>query len=178
MSLSKGEFLNNIKLFEPPQQSSMIEKASFIADFSKIPEEYSITKVFNIFNHSMIIVNHKASNQKIIFIDPNRTDELNKNDFRTKKIDATIDDWNEKTKYQFIHLENFEITKRANIKTMSQNVPYIMFSADTVNLPIGEVKGMLGCATAKNKKEILILSYNNGTKYSQIVSEALLNKVK
>ncbi len=172
----KGDF--NFNFFEKPSQEKLQEKASSIADLSKINDEYKINRTANLFGVKAVIADHQGSGQKMIIADMGKKDLLTKQDFATKEVDTKLKDLAEKMQYQFIRLEDLKITQRGSIYTMGQNVPYVKFEAATVNLPIAEVQGIIGAITDKNNKTKLILSVNDGTKYSQIIAQQFFKDVK
>ena len=83
----------------------------------------------------------------------------------------------EKIQYQFIRLEDVKITQRGNINVFNQTAPYVRFSADAVNMPISDVQGIIGVAEVDGKTKIII-SLNEGKRYSQIISQEFFKDVK
>ena len=61
---------------------------------------------------------------------------------------------------------------------MGQTVPYAQFEADVTNLPIKNIKGVLAVATDNNGKNKIMVSANDGGKYSQIIAEQFFKSVK
>lgn len=172
----EGKF--NFNFFEKPSQEKLQEKASKIADLSKINDEYEIDKTTNFIGFKAVIVRHKATGQKMIIADTGKKELLTKEDFNTKAVDTKVKDLTEKMKYQFIRLEDLKITQRGSMYTLSQTVPFIKFTAGTVNLPMSEVQGIIGAANGKDGHHILILSMNDGQKYSQIIAQQFFKDVK
>lgn len=167
--------LDNI--FKKPSQEKMQEKAAKIADLSDINQEYSIKKNINILGVKAILTEHNATGQKFIIAnDPNQK-LLKKEDFQSQEIDEKIKGLAEKIQYQFIRLEDVKITQRGNIYVFEQSVPYVRFSADAVNLPISDIQGIIG-ATQVNGITKIIISLNEGKKYSQIISQEFFKDVK
>lgn len=64
------------------------------------------------------------------------------------------------------------------MKTMGQNAPYALFEAEVTNLPVKKLKGMICVAKDKEGKNKIIVSANDGGKYSQIISEQFFKNVK
>lgn len=176
MDSDKNTF--HLKFFEKPSQEKLQEKASKIADFSNINDEYQIERTANIMGFKAVLVEHKGSNQKMLIVDSGKKGPITKQDFQTKEIDNKIKDLAEKMQYQFIRLEDIKITQRGTINTLGQNVPYIHFTADTVNLPFAEVKGIIGVAQTKDEKTKLIIAFNDSKKYSQIITQQFFKDVK
>ncbi len=176
IGIFQGKF--NFNFFEKPSQEKMQEKASKIADLSKINDEYEIEKTANVIGFKAVMSEHKASKQKLIIIDTGKKDILTKEDFKTKEVDQKLKDLADKIKYQFIRVEDLKITERGNIQTMGQTVPFVKFTAGTVNLPTPEIKGIIGAAVGKDGKNKLILSVTDGEKYSQIITQQFFKDVK
>ena len=168
-----------IHIFEKPTQEQLQKKASDVADFSKINKEYQITKTANVLGIKAVIVEHKGSGQKIIVANEGKKNFLTKKDFATKTIDQKIMTIAEKMQYQFIRFEDIKITQRGTFTSMGQTVPFVKFTADTVNLPFPDVAGIIGVANDKtNKNHILMISVNEGKKYSQIISQEFFKDVQ
>ncbi len=178
-SLGGVDFVKNkFEEYTKPSQESMVEKAKKVADLSKISDEYTIDRTASVMNYHLVLAEHKGSGQKLAIIDPKSDDLITKNDFKTGAIDQKLKDLNQKFQYQLIRLENFEVTKRSHLKAMGQDVPYVKFEADTINLPIGHISGIIGLAKNSQGKSVIIASANNDDKYSQIITEEFFKKVR
>ena len=101
-----------INIFKLPTQEQLIKKASSVADFSKINNEYQIKKTANILGMKTVIAEHKASGQKLIVLDEGKKSFLTKKDFATKTVDQKLMTVAKKMQYQFIRFEDIEITQR------------------------------------------------------------------
>lgn len=168
----------NINIFGEQSQEKLVEKASKIADFSHINEEYKLKKTANILGFNTVIAEHKGSGQKLIVSNEGKKNFLTKRDFVTKNVDKKLQIVAEKMQYQMVRIEDLEITQRGTFTTMGQTVPFVKFEATTVNLPISSVKGIVGAATNKNKETLLIISVNDGKKYSQIITQEFFKDVR
>lgn len=161
--------------FAQPQATKM-EKASEIADFSKLDSEFELvssSKLPKIGNY--VYVKHIASSQKFFLAKPSKKDILTKNDFSTKKADVKILSFvNEMKLMQF---ENFEITGRGSLSAFGQTVPFVKFKSDIVNFPVHGVQGIIGVAS-KDEANVIIVAVNSHGKYSQIITNVLLNQLK
>ena len=164
--------------FEKPSQEVLIEKSKDVADFSKIPDEYEIAKSANILGYRAVLAEHDATGQKLAVINQNKTLNLTQKDFKDGNLKKKIDNINEKLQYQYIHIENFKITKQGTMQTMGQTVPYAQFEAEVTNLPFKKIKGIISVAEDKNGKDKIIISANQNNKYSQIIAEQFFKKVK
>lgn len=164
--------------FEKPTQEALIEKSRDVADFSKIPEEYEISKSANILGYRAVIAEHDSTGQKMAVVNENKTIKLSQDDFKNGSLEKKINDINKKLSYQYIHVENFKITKQGTMKTMGQTVPYVRFEAEVTNLPVKEIKGLIAVAKDKNGNDKIIVSANQGNKYSQIIAEQFFKNVK
>ena len=164
--------------FEKPTQESMIEKSKDVADFSKIPEEYEISKSANILGYRAVVAEHNATGQKMAVVNQNKTIKLSQDDFKNGNLEKKINDINKKLSYQYIHIENFKITKQGTMQSMNQTVPYARFEADVTNLPVKDIKGLIAVAKDVNGKDKILVSANQGDRYSQIISEQFFKMVK
>ncbi len=161
-----------------PTQETLIEQTKSIANFSNINKEYILDRNVKLFKYQAVLAEHKASGQKIAIIDPKDNELISKKDFKTGEIDKKLKDLNDKFQYQLVRFENFEITKKGTMHAFNQKVPYVRFEADTVNLPIGHVAGIIGIAENKNGDNVILASMNGDDKYSQIITEGFFKNVK
>ena len=176
MEFFQGKF--DFKFFEKPSQEKLQEKASKIADLTNINDEYQIDRTANIMGYKTVIAEHSGSGQKMIIIDSGKKTPLTKEDFQTKEVDTKLKDLASKIQYQFIRIEDLEITQRGNINALGQQVPYVKFKAQTVNLPFAEIQGIIGATTDKNGKNKMILAINDSKKYSQIITQEFFKDAK
>lgn len=164
--------------YTTPTQEVLVKQAKSIANLSNINDEYAIDRTINILNYHVVLAEHKASGQKLAMIDPKNDELITKKDFQTGEINKKLQDLNKNFQYQLIRLENFEITKKGKFRAMDQQIPYVKFEADTINLPIGHISGIVGLAKNSEGKNIILTSVNSDDKYSQIITEGFFKKVK
>ena len=172
----QGKFDFNI--FEKPSQEKLKEQASAIANLSDISDEYKIDNVTKVLGFKSVIASHQGTKQKMLIIDTGKKELLSPDDFKNKEIDKKIENLAEKIQYQFIRVENVKIVQNGTIQTMNSSAPYVKFKADTVNLPIPEIQGIVGLSTDKNGQNKLILSINDSNKYSQIITQEFFRHVQ
>lgn len=178
-SLGGVDFVKDkFKEYTTPSQETMIENAKSVADLSNINDEYTIDRTANILDYHLVLAEHKGSGQKLAIIDPKQEDLITKKDFETGAINTKLKDLNNKFQYQLVRLENFQVTKKGKLNAMGQKVPFVKFEADTINLPIGHISGIIGLAKNSNGKNIILASANTGDKYSQIITESFFKKIK
>lgn len=168
-----NEFIHNP--FAQPQASKM-EKALEIADFSKLDKEFELvssSKLPRIGNY--VYVKHDATTQRFYFAKPTKPETLTKNDFNSKEAETKILDFVKD--FKLLHLENFEIKGKGSLKAMGQTIPYVKFESEVVNLPIHGIQGIIGVASQGDKNVIIVASNTYG-KYSQIITNVLLDELK
>ncbi|MBQ2645692.1 hypothetical protein IJG14_09000 [bacterium] len=168
-----NEFIHNP--FKQPQKTKF-EKASQIADFSKLDKEFEIvssSKLPKIGNY--VYIKHIVSSQKFYISIPSNNDILSKNDFYSKRAETKILDFIKNLK--ILQFENFEIKGSSSLNALGQTIPYIKFESDIVNLPVHGIQGIIGVAS-KGDKNMIIVSSNTYGKYSQIITEVLLKELK
>lgn len=159
-----------------PAQSSKAEKATQIADFSKLNKEFELvssSRLPKIGNY--VYLKHAATSQNFFMAKPKNAETLTKNDFNSKKADEKI--LNFVNDFKVLRLENFEITGKGSMKAFGQTVPFVKFKSDIVNLPVHGAEGIVGVAN-KGDKNIIIVATNTYGKYSQIVTNALFTEIK
>ena len=172
-----NKYIDLDSIFKKPSQEKLQEKAAKIADLSEINQEYTIKKNINILGVKAILTEHNATGQKFIIANDPNEKLLKKEDFQTQEIDEKIKNLAQKIQYQFIRLEDVKIIQRGSIFVFGQSVPYVKFSADAVNLPISDIQGIIG-ATQVDGKTKIIISLNEGKKYSQIISQEFFKDVR
>lgn len=170
-------FINNFihNPFELSQKTKM-EKAAEIADFSKIDKEFEIvssSKLPKIGNY--VYIKHGATSQRFYFTKPTNAETLTKQDFNSKKADEKITEFVQN--FKILQFENFAIKSRGSINAMGQSIPYVRFESDIVNFPVHGVQGIIGVASEKDKN-VIIISLNSYDKYSQIITNVLLDELK
>ena len=170
--------VKNCHFFEKPTHETLIEKSKDVADFSKIPDEYEISKSTNILGYRAVVAEHEATGQKLAVVNENKTIKLSADDFKNNQLEKKINAINEKLSYQYIHVENFKITKQGTMKAMGQSVPFARFKADVTNLPVKEIEGLISVVKDKNGKNKILVAANQGDKYSQIISEQFFKMVQ
>lgn len=172
-----NKFIDINSIFKAPSQEKLQEKSAKIADLSNINDEYTIKKNINILGVKAVLAQHDSSSQKFIIADDKNQKLLKKEDFQTNEIDTKIKNLAEKIQYQFIRLEDVKILQRGHLHVFNQSAPYVKFSADAVNMPISDVQGIIGVAEINGQTKIII-SLNEGKKYSQIISQEFFKNVK
>lgn len=176
MELFQGKF--NFNFFEKPSQETLKEKVSKIADLSKIDDEFQIEKSANLLGYKTVIAEHSGTGPKMIIVDSGKKSPLKKEDFETGEIDTKLKDLTSKIQYQFIRVEDLEITQRGSLNTLGTRVPYVKFKAQTVNLPFAEIQGIIGAATDSNGQNKMIIAVNDSKKYSQIITQQFFEDVR
>ena len=155
-----------------------IEKAKDLVDLSEIDDEYTIDKTMKILKKKMVLAQHNASGQKMIIIEANNSDFITKDDIKSDNIQEKIDKFASKYKNKLVKIENVKVTKHSDFYGLNQSIPYVKIKAEISNLPIKDIEGILGIAELDNGKNIMIASFNENKKYSQIITEAFFEKVK
>jgi len=179
LSLGGSDFIKtHFGDFFSPSQEKMKEKAKNIVDLSAVSDEYEIAKTANFMGYKGVLAEHKASGQKFAILQPKDPKILTKKDFATKEVDKKIDELSNKFKKSYVHLENIEITGRGSIKALKQTIPYVRFEADAVNLPVQGVQGIVAVANGADNNSQIIISYAPHKKYSQIITEEFVRKIK
>ncbi len=161
-----------------PPQSSMIEKAQKVGDFSEINEEFEIEKAAGIMGYNAVIAEHKMSGQKMIVLDTGAKKILTAEDLKSDNIEEKIKNTIKNIKYQAISIENLSITKRGNISSYGTSAPYIKFEAKIKKFPIGDVTGIVSVVKTPDGDDRILVSINEEGKYSHLLSEEFFKKIK
>lgn len=164
--------------FLHPSQDIIMEKAQKVGDFSKIDKEFEIEKATGLMGYNAVIAEHKASGQKMIVIDSSKKAILTRNDIEANDSESRIKNTLDKFKYQSAAIDEFHIVDRGTMKSYGQDIPYVKFKAKVKKLPIGEISGIISVAKDKNGKDKILISANQGERYSQLISNEFFKQVK
>ena len=59
-----------------------------------------------------------------------------------------------------------------------QQIPYVKFNAKIKKLPIGEISGIISVVEDEKDNDKILVSLNQGDKYSQLISNEFFKQVK
>lgn len=166
-----GNFFN-------PSHDTILEKAQKIGDFSNIDKEFEIEKAASLLGYNAVIAEHKASGQKMIVIDSAKKTILSKDDITSSDAEQRIKDTIHKFKYQSMAIEDFHLTDKGTMQSYGQEVPYVKFSARVKKLPIGEISGIISVVKDKDNHDKVLVSANQGEKYSQLITNEFFKQIK
>lgn len=161
-----------------PSQETILERAKKVGDFSGINEEFELEKAAGMFGYNAVVAEHKASGQKLIVVDSNKKPLLTKEDLQSENIEEKLKDVISKVKYQAISIDELQVTKRGSMNSYGKTCPYVRFNAKVSKLPIGDISGIISVAETKDGESRLLLSANERSKYSQLISEEFFKNVK
>ncbi len=170
-----GSWVNNF--FNPPQDE-MLERAKKVGDFSKISDEFEIEKAAGVLGYNAVVAEHKATGQKLLVVDSNKKDILTVEDIKSDNVEQKLKKSIQKVKYQALSVDELRVTKRGTISSYGKNVPYVRFEAKVKKLPIGDIAGMVSVAETKSGEPRLLISANEKSKYSQLISDEFFKKIK
>lgn len=179
-TFAKNTFFNSGEnSFFHPAREKCIEKSANILDFKEIDPEFEFVRTGKFPKFAKYAyIRHKGSSQHFLFFIPDNKDFLTKEDFKTekaaekiKKMFSATDDW-------FSKIQNFEVTGKGFFRYIDKSVPFLKFNADTVNLPVKSISGIIAVADNTNNQNVVILIFNETDKYSDIITGAMLSKVK
>lgn len=159
-------------------QEQMVDKTKDVIDLSQIDDEYSIDKNLKILKNRMIVAEHNATGQKMIIIEPKDEDILTKEDIKNEDLQKKLEDTVKKYKYQLVKFDKIEVIKQGEFEGIEQKIPYAKVNIEISNLPVKDMEGIVGVAELENGKNLIIISVNEKSKYSQIITEAFYKKVK
>lgn len=161
-----------------PSQETILERAKKVGDFSAINEEFELEKAAGMFGYNAVVAEHKASGQKLIVVDSNKKPLLTKEDLQSENIETKLKDVISKVRYQAISIDELHVTKRGSMNSYGKTCPYVRFNAKVSKLPIGDISGIISVAETKDGECRLLISANEKSKYSQLISEEFFKNVK
>lgn len=179
MALGGKELVSGLinNYFNPPKDT-MLERAQKVGDFSKINDEFEIERAAGIMGYNAVVAEHKASGQKMFVVDSGDKDILTAEDIKSENVEEKLYKAISKIKYQAVSVEDLKVTKHGTMHSYGKEVPYVKFEARIKKLPIGDVDGIISVAETKDGESRLLISANEKSKYSQLISDEFFKKIK
>ena len=169
---------NSFNNFFNPTHDTIMEKAKKVGDFSKIDKEFEIEKAAGLMGYNAVIAEHKASGQKMIVVDSAKKTIISKEDIQAPDAEERLKKIINKYKYQSAAVEDFHVVEKGTMQSYGQEVPYVKFKARLKKLPIGEISGIVSVVKDENGNEKVLVSANQGEKYSQLISNEFFKVIK
>ena len=175
MALGGKELVSGLinNYFNPPKDT-MLERAQKVGDFSKINDEFEIERAAGIMGYNAVVAEHKASGQKMFVVDSGNKDILTVEDIKSENVEEKLYKAISKIKYQAVSVEDLKVTKHGTMHSYGKDVPYVKFEARIKKLPIGDIGGIISVAETKDGESRLLISANEKSKYSQLISDEFL----
>ncbi len=179
MALGGKELVSGLinNYFNPPIDT-MLERAQKVGDFSKINDEFEIERAAGIMGYNAVVAEHKASGQKMFVVDSGDKDILTVEDIKSDNVEEKLYKAISKIKYQAVSVEDLKVTKHGTMHSYGKDVPYVKFEARVKKLPIGDIGGIISVAETKDGESRLLISANEKSKYSQLISDEFFKKIK
>lgn len=174
----KDFLITQFKNFVNPSHDVVLERAQKVGDFSKIDKEFEIEKAAGVMGYNAVLAEHKATGQKMVVVDSGKKQILTQTDIKAADAEDRIKNAIKKVKYQSDALEDFHVTERGTMKTYGQTAPYVRFTARIKKLPIGEVSGIISVVKDENNNDKILVSLNEKSKYSQLISNEFFKEIK
>ncbi len=179
MALGGKELVSGlINNYINPPKDTMLERAQKVGDFSKINDEFEIERAAGIMGYNAVVAEHKASGQKMFVVDSGDKDILTAEDIKSENVEEKLYKAISKIKYQAVSVEDLKVTKHGTMHSYGKEVPYVKFEARIKKLPIGDVGGIISVAETKDGESRLLISANEKSKYSQLISDEFFKKIK
>ena len=161
-----------------PTKEQVIENAQKVGDFSHVNKEFEIEKAAGLLGHQVVLAQHKASGQKMVVLDSGKKPVLTQEDIEASDSEIRIKNAIQKFKYQAAAIEEFEVLEKGTMKSYGKEVPYVKFKAKIKKIPGGEISGIISVAKDKNGNDKLLISANQGERYSQLITNEFFKEVK
>lgn len=179
MALGGKELVSGlINNYINPPKDTMLERAQKVGDFSKINDEFEIERAAGIMGYNAVVAEHKASGQKMFVVDSGDKDILTAEDIKSENVEEKLYKAISKIKYQAVSVEDLKVTKHGTMHSYGKEVPYVKFEARIKKLPIGDIGGIISVAETKDGESRLLISANEKSKYSQLISDEFFKKIK
>ena len=161
-----------------PSQDVMLERAKKVGDFSNINDEFEIEKAAGLMGYNAVIAEHKASGQKMLVIDSKDKNLLTADDIKSDNAEEKLQNALKKFKYQAVSVDDLKVTKHGILSSYGKEVPYVKFEARVKKLPVGDVGGIISVVTLADNSQRILISANEKSKYSQLISDEFFRKIK
>ncbi len=179
MALGGKELVSGlINNYINPPKDTMLERAQKVGDFSKINDEFEIERAAGIMGYNAVVAEHKASGQKMFVVDSGDKEILTADDIKSDNVEDKLYKAISKIKYQAVSVEDLKVTKHGTMHSYGKDVPYVKFEARVKKLPIGDIGGIISVAETKDGESRLLISANEKSKYSQLISDEFFKKIK
>ena len=170
----KTQFLN----FVNPSHDVVLERAQKIGDFSKVNKEFEIEKAAGVLGYNAVLAEHKASGQKMVVVDSGKKTIITEDDIKANDAEDRIKAAISKFKYQSAALEEFRVIEKGSMVSYGQTVPYVKFVARVKKLPIGEISGVISVVKDNKGNDKVLVSANEKSKYSQLITNEFFKEIK
>ncbi len=179
MSLGGKELLTGLwSNFFNPSESTLMERAQKVGDFSKINDEFELEKAAGIMGYNAVVAEHKASGQKMFVVDSGNKVILTAEDIKSPDVEDKLYKAVSKVKYQAVSVDDIKVVKHGTMNSFGKDCPYVRFEARVKKLPIGDIGGIISVAQNKDGESRLLISVNEKNKYSQLISDEFFRKIK
>ncbi len=82
-----------------------------------------------------------------------------------------------KQKRNSITPNEFKITSHSNLKAYGKTVPCAKFTAKIKKMPMGNFNGMIAVVESDKKNPKILISANQGNKYSQLITQQFFGQI-
>lgn len=179
LALGGNDFVRRqIMNFINPSHDVVLERAQKIGDFSKINEEFEIEKATGILGYNAVLAEHKASGQKMVVVDSGKKTIITQEDIKSPDVENKLKNALSNFKYQSMAIEDFAVTDKGTMTSFGHEVPYVKFHARIKKLPIGEIGGIISVAKDKDGNDKVLISANERSRYSQLITNEFFKAVK
>ncbi len=170
----KQQFMN----FVNPSKDVVLERAQKVGNFSKVNREFEIEKAAGVLGYNAVLAEHKASGQKMVVVDSGKKQILTQEDIKSSQAEEKIKAAINKIKYQSAAVEEFHVTEQGTMKSYGKEIPYVKFTARIKKFPIGEISGIISVAQDSKGNDKILISANEKSKYSQLISNEFFKEIK
>jgi len=144
-----------------------------IADFSRIPPGYIITKAIDLVGIKLVVANYSYSGQVICILDPAWAFDIKADNDPIDKLEKQIKDllpyFNKQDKFK---INNFDVEAKDSFKALNQDIRYMRVFFSTSGENNADYKGIIGIIkNDTTKRNNIIVSFNKPGEYRQITTE-------
>ena len=166
-----------------PARDVFVESQKSYADFTKVPENFQLSRCVNLAGYKKVYAKYLPTGQKIYIYDLKTDTKITESDFDTNAIKEKIVFIPNVFKEAAANLDGIQVTGKGRYKAQNKSVPFVLFSARVKNIPLREVKGVLAAYSSvdsKTKKTTnkVIITVVEKSQYNPFIVSSFVNALR
>ncbi|MEI7475564.1 MAG: hypothetical protein WCK67_12385 [bacterium] len=153
-----------------PTDKQTFDKAMNIADVSRLPKTYKITRAVDFMGVKALVADNLANDQKVAYIDGMMAGGITKEDILSNNLQGKLKNILTKANNPLFKVQDVAVREVGMFNALDQYVPYAKVAIKTAGKDNKNYEGIIGAVKDDNSNGF-ILSVNDEGKYNQKVAE-------